>query len=221
MKRRVLVVFPTLWDTRQLAHLPAEVQARHEFVLDEPSDDEVRWDLDVDGWVAERARRWRGRIDGVFSSSDYPGALAAATLAAELGLPGAPLAAVLACAHKLTAREIAARVAPECTPGFTAVDPEVRASWPGRYPCFVKPVRGSFSIFARRIASESELAALFASPALAEYRGYALELFARFARRAGFTRRPDLFLAEELLGGVQVTLEGFVRGGREIGRAHV
>ena len=77
----------------------------------------------------------------------------------------------------------------------------------------MKPVRGSFSLFARRIASEQELAALFASPALAEYRAYALELFTRFARRAGFARRPDLFLAEELLGGAQVTLEGCVRGG--------
>lgn len=213
MKRRVLVVFPTLWDGRQLAHLPAEVAAQYELVLDEPADDEVRWDFDVDAWVAERARRWRGKIDGVFSSSDYPGALAAAALAAELGLPGAPLAAVLASAHKHAAREIAAAVVPECTPRFTLVDPDVRASWPRAYPCFVKPVRGSFSIFARRIASEQELAQLFASPALAEYRAYALELFTRFARRAGFTRRSDLFLAEELLSGVQVTLEGCVRAG--------
>lgn len=213
MKRRVLVVFPTLWDGRQLAHLPAEVAAQYELVLDEPADDEVRWDFDVDAWVAERARRWRGKIDGVFSSSDYPGALAAAALAAELGLPGAPLAAVLASAHKHAAREIAAAVVPECTPRFTLVDPDVRASWPRAYPCFVKPVRGSFSLFARRVASEAELVELFASPALAEYRAYALELFARFARRAGFTRRPDLFLAEELLTGTQVTLEGCVRAG--------
>jgi len=214
VKRRVLVVFPTSWDERQLAHLPDEVRARHELVLDEPADDEVRWDLDIEAWVSERARRWRGRIEGVFSTSDYPGTLAAAALAAELGLPGAPLLAVLQSAHKHAARELAAAVVPECTPRFALVDPDERASWPRAYPCFVKPVRGSFSLFARRVESEAELAALFASPALAEYRRYVLELFARFARRAGFSRRADLFLAEELLVGQQVTLEGFVRGGR-------
>lgn len=213
MKRRVLVVFPTSWDERQLEHLPAELAARCELVLDEPHDDDVRWDLDPEAWLEERVRRWRGRLDGVFTTSDYPGALAAAALAGELGLPGAPLAGVLNAAHKELAREIAARVVPEAVPRFRVVAPEVRASWPDSYPCFVKPVRGSFSLFARRVDGPEELAALFASPTLDEYRRYALELFARFARRGGVTRRVDTFLAEELLAGEQVTLEGFVRGG--------
>lgn len=214
MKRRVLLVFPTSWDERQIEHLPAELAARYELVLDEPHDEDVRWDLDPERWLAERVHRWRGRLDGVFTTSDYPGALAAAALGQELGLPCAPLAGVLAAAHKELAREIAARVVPEAVPAFATLDPDRRETWPTRYPCFVKPVRGSFSIFARRIEGEAELAALFASPALHDYRRYALALFERFARRGGLARRVDTFLAEELLEGEQVTLEGWVRDGR-------
>jgi biotin carboxylase len=214
MRRRVLLVFPTSFDARQLAELPEEVRARYEIVFDEPRDDDVRWDFDVKGWLEARARRWRGELAGVMTSSDYPGALGAAALAAELGLPGAPLAAVFASAHKYTARQVAARVVPECTPAFALVDPEARSTWPRAYPVFVKPVRGSFSLFARRVENEAELARLFASPALAEYRAYALEPFRRFARHAGFAPPAELFLAEEVLTGNQVTLEGVVCAGR-------
>jgi len=213
MRRRVLLVCPTSWDERQLEHLPPELATRCELVRDELADEDVRWDFEPEAWLAERAARWRGRLDGVFTTSDYPGALAAAALAAELGLPGPSLASVLASAHKELARECAARVVPEAVPAFQVFDPDERATWPTRFPCFVKPVRGSFSLFARRIESPHELAELLGSPALSEYRRYVLAPFARFARLAGMTRRVDTFLAEELLGGTQVTLEGFVRGG--------
>lgn len=220
MKRRVLIVCPTSWDERQFAALPPEVRADYELVFDQPRDEDVRWDLDVGAFVAERVRRWRGALQGVFSSSDYPGAIAAAAIASELGLPGAPPASVLTAAHKYYSRLAQQAVVPEAVPRFALFDPSDERSWPParHFPCFVKPVKGSFSSFARRIADHSALRVFAAAPALAEYRDYYVRPFDEFAaRHARFEHGARAFLAEELLSGAQVTVEGWVQGGR----AHV
>ena len=216
MKRRVLVVFPTTWDERQFAALPSALRARYELVFDQPKDAEVAWNLDVLGWIDARVRTWRGKLDGVFSSSDYPGAAVAAALAAELGLPGAPPAAVLRAGHKFLAREAQRAAAPEVVPDFARFDPLDEASWPAAdaFPRFVKPVRGSFSLFARHVRDESELRKLASSADLVESQGYYAHLAEALAERyAPFARDARGFLAEEVLSGRQVTLEGWVRSG--------
>lgn len=220
MKKRVLVVFPTAWDERQLDALPAAVRARYETILDEPRDDDVRWDLDVLAYVDERVARWRGRIDGVFSSSDYPGAVAAAAIAAELGLPGARPESVLRASHKYHARLVQRAVAPAAVPRFRLFDPADERTWPrgDELPCFVKPVKASFSLFARHVADEDALRAFASAPALAEFRAYYVRLFDTLAARyAPGLESARAFLAEEPLDGEQVTVEGWVQHGE----AHV
>src|SRR6185503_7964073 len=124
MARRVLVPFPTAWDERQFAAIPEEERARYVLHLDVPRDEDVRWDMDVLGYIESRVRDWRGRIDGVFSSSDYPGSIAAAAIASELDLPCASPRSVLTASHKLRAREIQGAVAPEAVPRFARFDPD-------------------------------------------------------------------------------------------------
>lgn len=212
--RRVLVVFPTSWDERQFAALPQELRARYELVYDEPRDDDVRWDLDVNAWIEARARRWRGELDGVLSSSDYPGALVAAVLAAELGLPGAPPASVLRAAHKYQSRLLQRALCPAAVPRFALFDPREENSWPTEFPCFVKPVKASFSLFARRVEDAQALRALATSAALGDFQSYYVRLFEELARRhADFEPAAHLFLAEEPLRGAQVTVEGWVQDG--------
>lgn len=216
-RRRVLVLCPTDWDERQFASLAPEVRARYELVYDELRDADVRWDLDVAAFVDQRVRAWRGRIDGVFSSSDYPGTLAAAALAAELGLPGPQPASVLRAAHKYYARLVQREVVPGCVPRFALFEPSDPGTWPAdeSFPCFVKPVKASFSLFARRIEDRAALARFAASPALAEFRQYYVRLFDRFAaRHVRFEHGASAMLAEELLDGRQVTVEGWVEAGR-------
>jgi biotin carboxylase len=220
MKKRVLVVFPTAWDERQLAALPDAVHARYELVLDQPRDDDVPWDFDVPAFVDERVRAWRGRLNGVFSSSDYPGAFAAAAIAAELRLPGADPSAVLRAAHKHRSRLLQRGAAPESVPRFALFDPGDERTWPSDddFPCFVKPVKGSFCLFARRMRDRAELRTFAAAPALSEYRAYYLRMFAQLtARYGGGGDDARAFLAEEPLEGAQVTVEGWVHGDR----AHV
>ena len=100
---------------------------------------------------AERGRRrgWRA----VLSHHEQFGTLAAALVAERLGLPGATPESILAAQHKLHARRVLQQVAPDANLRFTGLEAGDDAPVPGDldYPLFVKPVKGAFSVLARRI----------------------------------------------------------------------
>ncbi len=106
---------------------------------------------------AARGRKleWRG----VVSHHEQFGALAAALVAEELGLPGTKPEAVLAAQHKLYAREVLQKVAPEANIGFASLDVAYGDDIPHdlSYPQFVKPVKAAFSVLARDVKSRDEL----------------------------------------------------------------
>jgi hypothetical protein len=108
---------------------------------------------------AKRGRKlgWRG----VVSHHEQFGALAAALVAEELGLPGASPESVLAAQHKLHAREVLQQVAPEANVGFASLDVAYGDDIPHglSYPQFVKPVKAAFSVLAREVKNRDELQA--------------------------------------------------------------
>src|SRR5262245_607194 len=116
VKKRVLFVFPTLWDERQLESCAHRWQDRFEVLFTEPRDADCPASLDVLAFIEDVVREHGGRIDGVTSSSDYPGAQVAAVLAARLGLPGPAPEAVLRASHKLLSRHAQLEAAPEAVP---------------------------------------------------------------------------------------------------------
>jgi hypothetical protein len=179
-----------------------------------PTDEDCPANLDVERYVAELVREHRGRVHGVLSSSDYPGPILAAVVARELGLAGPDPAAVVRASHKHYARLAQRRVAPEATPRAELVDPRDPRAPSFGFPCFVKPVKGSFSRFARRVESLDELRVHLLRPEVAEYLDGYLGLFHRLCARYGDLELDGRwFLAEELASGEQVTLEGFACGG--------
>lgn len=208
----VLVIFPTDWDRKQLESCRASWSGRYGVLYSEPSSEDCPWDFDVVDHIEATARRYRGTIAGVLSSSDYPGATAAAAIATRLRLPGSDPAAVLRCSHKFYSR-VAQRVAvPDATPRFDLVDPEdVKAPSTG-FPCFIKPVKGAYSVLTRRVDSLDMLRRSLGTAAVSEFTTSYMkrfnELLARFGGDAPVGGR--FFLAEELLYGTQVTVEGFV-----------
>jgi ATP-grasp domain len=141
--------------------------------------------------------------DGVVGTKDLS-ALLASILAGERELPGPTPEALIACQHKPTSRAAQQRAAPEATPRFATLDEKI----PFDPPFFVKPVVGRLSQSAYRIDDISELADI------RENERYT----ARYAQIAALARAelPDVhgFIAEELLSGEEVTLEGFVSQGR-------
>jgi hypothetical protein len=140
--------------------------------------------------------------DGVIGTKDQS-ALLAALVAERRGLPGPTPAALLACQHKPTSRALQREVAPEAVPEFAVLDDGP----PFETPFFVKPVVGRLSQNAYRIDDLSDLAGLH------EIDDYTTR-YALIASLAGSDPASvHGFLAEELLVGDEVTLEGYANRG--------
>ena len=141
--------------------------------------------------------------DGVVATKDLS-ALLAALLAERRGLSGPTADALFACQHKPTSRRIQQAVVPASTPNFALLDGRL----PFRPPFFAKPVIGRLSQSAVRVDGAADLARLMGPE------GYP-ERYGEIAELAGIAPERALgFLAEELLSGLEVTLEGYVHRGR-------
>ncbi|MFP5460030.1 MAG: acetyl-CoA carboxylase biotin carboxylase subunit family protein [Gammaproteobacteria bacterium] len=104
-----------------------------------------------------RRRGWRA----VLLHHEQFGALAAALVAERLELPGTSPESILAAQHKLHARRVLQRVAPEANLRFAELDAGYGDPIPEglAYPAFVKPVKAAFSVLARRVENRDELQA--------------------------------------------------------------
>lgn len=158
---RTLVLFNYDWDAIGFARQPqaACIDSRGFDLFTFPSNVALAW-FSFERFVGAlqreaRRRRWRA----VTSSQEHFGALAAAMLAERMGWPGTPVQAVLACQHKLHAREVLQRCCPEANTRFALLDAVYGSEIPAdvHYPQFVKPVRAAFSVLARTVQSHAEL----------------------------------------------------------------
>ena len=118
--------------------------------------------FDLEHFATQQAARGRRRgWRAVLSHHEQYGALAAALVAERLGLPGATPASILAAQHKLHARRVLQQVAPEANLKFAALDAGADGSIRSalELPLFVKPVKGAFSVLARRAEDAGQLRA--------------------------------------------------------------
>ena len=141
--------------------------------------------------------------DGIVATKDQS-ALLASLLAERNGLSAPTVESLIACQHKPTSRAIQRRVAPEATPDFA----ELNGLPPFDFPFFVKPVVGRLSQNAVRVDEPVDLLGLRETD-------WYTNRWADIAA-LGVTAPPNAhgFLAEELLDGDEVTLEGYSHGGR-------
>ncbi len=186
-----------------------------------PSNARLAW-FDMDRFVDRLERRARREgWQAVTSHHEQFGALAAALLAERMGWPGTPIKAILACQHKLYARQVLQRVAPEANVPFALLDAEYGAAVPDGidYPRFVKPVKAAFSVLAREVASHAELHAhtRFGAWELWVIRRL-VEPFERLAQRhLGSAAQPidsaHRMMLEAPVKADQFNLDGYVFGG--------
>jgi hypothetical protein len=194
--RDILVLCPQERDVTAIRAARLEERYRVHF---EGSDLDQLTDFDPEPFLDEAAEI---PASGVVGTKDQS-ALLAALLARRRGLPGPSPEALIACQHKPTSRERQRRVAPEATPDFAPLDGQV----PFEVPFFVKPVVGRLSQNTYRIDDLEDLLGL------KENDSYTTR-YARIAALAdGEPAAVHGFLAEELLTGDEVTLEGYVSGG--------
>lgn len=193
----IFVVCPQERDVRSIE--AAGVEGRYE-VAYVGSDLDQLDDFDPDSFLAACESI---PADGVVGTKDQS-ALLAALLAERRGLRGPRPKALVACQHKPTSRAIQQEVAPEATPRFALLGEGL----PFELPFFVKPVVGRLSQNAFRIDEPGDLLGLHE---LDEYT-------ARYERIAALAGAGPAavhgFLAEELLAGAEVTLEGYAYDGQ-------
>lgn len=219
-RKRILVIFPKEWDREEFARGD---YAGYEFVYEGfdlfrfPSNAQLLT-FDARRFVERLVRRWRGRIDGVFSNNEYFGALIAAGVAERLGLPGTPPAVVVTAQQKYYARIEQRRIAPEAVPAFSVFPFTVRdPSEVGLpFPLYVKPVRATFSVLVRRIENFAELRRHLTFSWFEEL------VIRRLVRPfndlmplyTDFTIDAHHLIAETPLAGREVNVDGYVRDGR-------
>ena len=217
----VLVLCPAHRDHRELARLgrPDTTYLFHDYSgpsLEELIGEQVSAD-DLAADPCEEAERILAKISGlaiaaVVSTDDYPGSALAAVVAQELGLPGVLPLVNLTCQHKYLSRVAQRALVPEAVPSFALIDVAADAPPPAlAMPFLVKPVKSFFSVGVEIVNSGAELPAVKARFAKLDQFFLPLErLLQRFAGEGIGSKR---LIAEGLLRGTQVTLEGYAFGG--------
>ena len=212
-----MLVCPNGWDDSQL---PNRNRWRKKYRVIDCGDDAEQSpkDFNAIAFVQGAVEAIRSYcVDGVTSSSDYPGRLVAGVIASELGLPGPDAKTMLRCSHKYYSRLAQREAVPEATPEFALIDPHnlVEGSLGIQFPLFVKPVKSWFSQHARRVDSFDELVQFVQSESVRDHLSKYVNPFNELvAEYTDFEFNGSYMLAEELLSGEQVTLEGFVFQGQ-------
>ncbi len=218
---RVLVLFGADWDGRLLPHYERSGRYRfHEHGFDLfsfPSNARLMW-FNIWNFVDSMVARYRGRIDAVFSSNEQFGALAAALVAKRLGLPGADPEVLLCSQHKFEARLRLREFAPDLCPEFALIPYTItlEEAQALHYPLFVKPVKATFSVLARRCDSPAELIEHL------RFKPWEKHVIKRLIEphNQALRRFPGLridarkLIVEEVLEGRQINVDGYLHEGQ-------
>jgi len=219
--KRILILFPKDWDRDELEQ--PRYRARYEFFYE--GFDLFRFPenarlitFSVWRYIDKLVKRYRGRIDGVISNNEQFGALIAAVVAQRLGLPGTDPAVIIAAQHKYYARYLQQKLVPEATPRFSVFPYRMQtAAEVGLpFPLYVKPVKATYSVLARRVDSFGELQRHLRFNPLETLILHKLvtpfnDLMKRYTP---FTIDAHHLVGEEIIPGVQVNLDGFVHNGK-------
>jgi hypothetical protein len=218
------LLFPECWD-RSALHGAAGLRGQFDFVCEGfdlfrfPGNARILW-FDARRYIDRLARKYRhAGIAGVVSTNEQYGALIAARLAREFGLPGTDPLAVVRAQHKILARQRIGAALPDASPRYTAIPWTIgraeAATLP--YPLFVKPVKAAYSVLARRVDRPAELCRHL------EFGPWERHLIRRLVKPFDDLMRDLLpgvgvcdahhLIGEEPLEGVQVNVDGYVHRG--------
>jgi hypothetical protein len=221
-KPRLLVLFAQEWDRLALAE-PA-LADRYEIIhagfdLFRFPENARLLTFDVRRFVDRLVSFARRRgVAGVLSPQEQMGVSIAAAVARRLGLPGPDPRGVLVAQHKFYAREAIGRALPAANPAYGAFryDFDSPAEVPLPFPFFVKPVKATFSVLARRVDALSELRRHLT------FHPFERHIMRRLVRPfndllgeyTGLPIDAHHMVAEGLVDGLQVNVDGYVHDGR-------
>jgi len=215
-RKNVFLVGLTPFHREKLASVRGAANYDFHGLLDEPHG------YDVPGMLEQAERElnaFDGRIDAVAGYIDFPISTMLPILCGRFGLRSPSLESVVKCEHKYWARVEQKKSVPEAIPGFAAVDPfddDALDNLALNYPFWIKPVKSSGSFLGFRIGNRKQL-----DRAIGVIRQHIRELGEPFNFVLDQLDLPDEIarvdgnhcVAEEIIGGRQCTLEGFVHDG--------
>lgn len=222
--KRVLIVCPT---QREYKYLPAIAQTlNYELIFDEfggdyfdnplaENDQERTPPMGVLALIEDLFKRYEAAgLSGVASAVGYPGMSVASIAAERLGLSGPSINCILLCEHKYYSRIAQKALVPSATPSFQILDTKAqgRLNKLGDFPLFVKPVKANFSINADRVSTEDELRRTLRSCSLPQR--FLKPFNDLLAAYTDYQYDASNLLAETLLEGTQVSLEGYACKGK-------
>jgi len=218
-RRRVLFLFADEWDRERLARRADAYECLHEgFDLFRFPENARLFTFDALAFADRLIRRYRNAgLDAVVTSDEQFGPPIASLVAAGLGLPHAPLSAILTAQHKYYARRAFQAAMPEANAAFGLIPRDFRRTRevPLPFPFYVKPVKAAFSVLARRVDSWEQL------DRHARFGRFEQAIIERLVKpfndvmraHSDFTVEPFSLIAEEVVDGHQVTVNGFAREG--------
>jgi hypothetical protein len=163
MTGKTLLLFNYDWDAAGFERLTRNTDARFDSrgfdLFSFPSNLHLAL-FDMDRFVNKLARQAKSKgWTAVASQHEQFGALCAALLAEKMGWPGTSPTAVVACQHKLYARQVLQRVCPEANTGFLRLPAAYGEPTPEglHFPTFVKPIKAAFSVLTKHVRSRDEL----------------------------------------------------------------
>lgn len=153
-------------------------------------------------------------IHAVLSSDEYIGAIIAGIICKKLMLPGTDPAKIILAQHKYFSRLVQQKYCPDAAVNCELIPQRIYTKFEAEldYPFFVKPVKGTFSLFAKKVESIADLKKHL------NFQWYERIAFRSITRPFNhlikdyttLTENADFFVAEELIDGIQVTLDGYV-----------
>ena len=220
---RVLVICPTSRDRTHFAR--PEIQGK--YALEFRGTDEATHEPGFDAvrFLTETIHEIRGRradFRAVVGIDDFPACMLAALVAEAFDFSFPSFESLFLCQHKYFSRLRQREAAPEATPRFHVVDisrPLAPPDIPLPFPVFVKPIKSYLSILARRLETFHDLARARAEAPLRL--GPVAGMFDALVGVSTLDGRyravpASALLLEELLGGHQITLDGYAHGGQVV-----
>ncbi len=185
-------------------------------------------EFDIPAMIAEAEKTldaFDGSIDAIVGYMDFPVSTILPILCKKYGTPQASLEALLKCEHKYWSRSVMREAVPDHIPKFTAFDPfddEALAKIGAadlRFPFFVKPIKSSGSRLGFRIDSPEDF-----DYATQKLRSEIRSIGEPFDHVLAQADLPDEIraveghycMAEQVIGGRQCTVEGYVHGGEVV-----
>ena len=227
MTKNVFVVGMNAMNAERLTRLRGvEDVVFHSLLTSEAVSDTQEFDIPAMLREAEATLdAFDGSIDAIVGYIDFPVSTMLPLLCAKYGTRNASLESLLKCEHKFWSRKVMAEVIPEHVPKFTAFDPfdDNALSRIGeadlRFPFFVKPIKSSGSRLGFRIDSPEDF-----DYAVAAFRAEIGQISEPFNYVLDQADLPDEIraieghycMAEQVIGGRQCTVEGYVHDGEVV-----